>query len=119
MSKHFQTSAERKRGVASLRAGIIDDIGKMASQLRGDGEAQTGRPLFPGSSSGSSSLSWSDLRREAIVTPTGNAIEENKRYVNTSINYYCNRKKILGNGQNRVCLVVSLAKSGIDMCFDV
>ncbi|CAM9332650.1 unnamed protein product [Ascophyllum nodosum] len=72
-------SAERKRGVASLRAGIIDDIGKMASQLRGDGEAQTGRPLFPGSSSGSSSLSWSDLRREAIVTPTGNAIEENKR----------------------------------------
>lgn len=48
----------------------------MASQIRGSGGAETGRLLF----AGASGPSWEALRTEAIATPTGTAIEENKRY---------------------------------------
>lgn len=70
--------------MASLRAGILDNIGKMASQMRGSGGAQTGGLLF----TGASGPSWEVLHREAIATPTGIAIEENKRYVETWVFHF-------------------------------
>lgn len=73
----YRSSTAGKRGVASLRAGIIDNIGKMASQMRGAGGAQAGELLF----TGASGPSWEVLHREAVATPTGTSIEENKRYV--------------------------------------
>ncbi|CAN0217644.1 unnamed protein product [Ectocarpus sp. 12 AP-2014] len=66
----------KSRGVASLRAGLLDDIGKMASKLGASGGAgPTGPALF----GNSLDPSWSSLRGEAIATPTGAGIEENKR----------------------------------------
>lgn len=63
-------------GVASLRAGLLDDIGKMASQLGASGPpGPIGPALFSDSDSGPS---WLDLRSEALATPTGLKIEENK-----------------------------------------
>ncbi|CAM9243938.1 unnamed protein product [Laminaria digitata] len=66
--------SRRPRGVASLRAGLLDDIGKMASQM-GAGAGAVGRPLF----GDSPDPSWPTLRSEAIATPTGESMEENKR----------------------------------------
>lgn len=63
------------RGVASLRAGLLDDIGKMASQLGASGSGSVGPALF----GDSPEPSWSNLRSEAIATPTGLQLEENKR----------------------------------------
>ena len=66
----------RPRGVASLRAGLFDDIGKMASQLGAGAGAPIGRPLF----GDFPDPSWPTLRSEAIATTTGESMEENKRY---------------------------------------
>eukprot|EP00903_Cladosiphon_okamuranus_P019526 g17957.t1 len=72
-------SYSSRQGVGSLRAGLLDDIGKMASQL---GARGSGGPIGPALFSDSSDPSWSSLRTEAVATPTGVRIEENKRLWN-------------------------------------
>lgn len=67
-----------RRGVASLRAGLLDEIGKMASQVGGKGGA-TARALGPPLFDNAPDPSWPTLRSEAIATPTGALMEENKR----------------------------------------
>lgn len=69
-------SVPSSRGVASLRAGLLDDIGKMASKLGASGGAG---PTVPSLFGDSPDPSWSSLRGEAVATPTGAGIEENKR----------------------------------------
>lgn len=63
------------RAVGPLRAGFIDDIGKMASQLGAKGPAKSSQSLF----GGCPDPSWRDLCSAAIATTTGVSLGEKKR----------------------------------------